>query len=44
MHDFIHQYCFLVHYSFRKLHFNSAKSSADGVSIGLYKMDLAARF
>ena len=26
------------------IHFNSAKSSSDGVSIGLSRIDLAARF
>ena len=59
MHNFVHEYCFLVQLciilymsiafwyitlSGRVIHFNFAKSSYDGVSIGLSRIDLAVRF
>ena len=45
MHDFIHEHCFLVPYSVWKHHpFQFSEDSTDGVSIGLSKIDLAARF
>ena len=41
MHKFVHEYCFLVHYSLWEGHpFQLAKSSSDGVSIGLSRIDL----